>query len=691
MQSSKSRYKEYRKLRGFFGQKRPDGPPPGGPGGGMGRGFGGGMGMRGGGFGGGMGRGFGGHHGGFGGPPPMPGDGSRKKPLTYYLKRYLGTLGEHKKYIFALIFFGVFSLILRAVNPWTSKFMLDYVFADKPKPLDLGPFINEHVLQRGPQTLLMWTCVALAAIALSELVIGAVSEYVSRVLSSKMQVSIRRRMMKHMQAMPLSKLEQLKTGGIISRIEGDVNSFSALLHEGFLTPLTSLLMFVVGLGSLLMISPVVTLVCTGFVIALAFVAYIIFNVMRPLFRDLHEDHSRISGKLAETFGGIRVVRIFGREPYETADFIGAHHLLIRKSLHTDKLNIAIHRMVQLINIGMDITIWAVGGYFVIQKKITIGDLMVFTRFTHWFFQPVFMIMHSLSHVQNSVACTERIFDMLDEELAVVDKPDAVPAHRIEKELRFDHVNFEYDAGKPVLKDFSLAIPAGKTLALVGPSGVGKTTITNLLVRFYEPQNGSITLDGKDIRDFQLRSYRSLFSLVLQDVFLFDGTIAENISYSVPDATPEQIAAAAKIAAAADFIEEFPDKYDTLIGERGVRLSGGQKQRISLARAILRDPQVLILDEATSSLDSQSEAAIQTALKDILKGRTTVVIAHRLSTIMDADSIAVIDDGHVVEQGTHFELLEKNGKYAEMYNKQMEKAVASPTHLVWGADAQPPTA
>ena len=195
------------------------------------------------------------------------------------------------------------------------------------------------------------------------------------------------------------------------------------------------------------------------------------------------------------------------------------------------------------------------------------------------------------------------------------------------------------------------------------------------------------MDGKDIRDFQLRSYRSLFSLVLQDVFLFDGTIAENISYSVPDATPEQIAAAAKIAAAADFIEEFPDKYDTLIGERGVRLSGGQKQRISLARAILRDPQVLILDEATSSLDSQSEAAIQTALKDILKGRTTVVIAHRLSTIMDADSIAVIDDGHVVEQGTHHELLEKNGKYAEMYNKQMEKAVATPTHLVWAAQQE----
>ncbi|MBR6060243.1 MAG: ABC transporter ATP-binding protein [Victivallales bacterium] len=683
MQSSKSRYKEYRKQRGFFGQKHPDGPPAGGGpvrGMGVGRMM---RGMGGGGFGGGMGRGFGGPHGGFGGPP-MPGDGSRKQPLSYYLKRYLGTLGEHKKYIFTLIFFGVFSLVLRAVNPWTSKFMLDYVFADKPKTLDLGPFLNEHVLHRGPQTLLLWTCVALAAIALSELVIGAVSEYVSRVLSSKMQVSIRRKMMKHMQAMPLAKLEQLKTGGIISRIEGDVNSFAALLHEGFLTPLTSLLMFIVGLGSLLLISPIVTLICTCFVIALAFVAYAIFNVMRPLFRDLHEDHARISGKLAETFGGIRVVRIFGREPYETADFIGSHHLLIRKSLHTDKLNIAIHRLVQLINIGMDITIWAVGGYYVIKGKITIGDLMVFTRFTHWFFQPVFMIMHSLSHVQNSVACTERIFDMLDEDVAIVDKPDAIPVHRIEKGIHFDHIDFEYDAGKPVLKDFSLDIPAGKTLALVGPSGVGKTTITNLLVRFYEQQKGSILLDGKDIRDFQLRSYRALFSLVLQDVFLFDGTIAENISYSVPDATPEQIQAAAKIAAAADFIEEFPDKYDTLIGERGVRLSGGQKQRISLARAILRDPQVLILDEATSSLDSQSEAAIQTALKDILKGRTTVVIAHRLSTIMDADSIAVIDDGHVVEQGTHHELLEKNGKYAEMYNKQMEKAVADPTHLIWGA-------
>ncbi len=622
--TSRQRYRKYRRERGFFGQRRPKKPET-----------------------------------------DQEKRDEARQPFRYYLRRYVHIVLRFKGLLIILICLSLVSLIFRAILPWTSKFMIDYVLA------------------KGELLLLFGTCAVLLSIAICDIILSSITDYTSRLLSNKMRIHVRRRMIEHLQAMPLDKLDKLKTGGVISRLEGDASSITDLLYEGFLTPMAGLLMFIIAIGSLMFISKAVTLICCALSLVLFVVAYFVFNWMRPLFRDIREDVAQITGRLAETFGGIRVVRLFGREQFESREFVTSHHLVIRKDLHTAVLSIGTHRIFYFIYWCMNVAIWAAGGYMVIRgHKMTIGDLVVFVRFIHWFFQPVFMIMHSLSRLQNSIACAERIFDVLDEDLAMKDPPDALPVRDVKGEIRFERVSFAYEPEKPVLNEVSFEIPAGRTVALVGPSGAGKTTVTNLLVRFYDVTGGRIVLDGQDIRRFKLAEYRDLFSLVLQDVFLFDGTIAENISYSRPEAAQEEIAAAAEAAFAHEFILDFPDGYETIIGERGVKLSGGQKQRISLARAILRDPKILILDEATSSLDSESEALIQEALRGIMTNRTTLVIAHRLSTVMDADKIVVIDSGEICEQGTHPDLLEKRGRYWEMFTKQMEKARGSAVYLDW---------
>jgi ABC-type multidrug transport system fused ATPase/permease subunit len=332
----------------------------------------------------------------------------------------------------------------------------------------------------------------------------------------------------------------------------------------------------------------------------------------------------------------------------------------------------VHRTVRLLVWALTITIWLYGGYKTFQGLMTLGDLMAFISFTGWLFQPIFMIMESMASMQVSLACTERVFDLFDEPIAMPDKTDAKDIEEINEELRFNNVTFQYPDGVEAISNLNISIPKGKVTALVGSSGSGKSTITNLVMRFYDSTTGSVELDGVDIREFKLTSYRKLLSMVLQDTFLFDGSIRDNIIYGNPDATQEDAERAAKIAHCHDFILELEDGYETVVGERGVKLSGGQRQRLALARAISTDPQILVLDEATSALDSESEELIQMALKDIFKDRTTIAIAHRLSTIMDADNIIVMANGKVIEEGNHESLLKKEGRYYELYTTQIKK-------------------
>lgn len=579
----------------------------------------------------------------------------RKQTFFQIIKKFIGEFSDSKKLVIFMLFIAVFEVVLKSAFPWSAKLFIDKVLPQKD--------IN----------LLLWGCGALTLIAILSLSISIYKDIITWRFIGNFTVKIRRRLMKHLIKLPLVDLQQLKVGGAISRLQQDTEAMSGLLQHGLLTPFSAFLMLAITLVSLFYLNWQVTLVSLCWAVIVMAIAYVMFNFMRPFQKSLREHNSAISGNLAEVFGGIQVIRSFSTEMSENRRYGIDVNLLWRKSLYGQIMTMSIHRSIWGTYYFMVISIWLYGGYNTIKGNMTVGGLIVFMSFIDWLFRPIFMILGSMSEMQRCMACTERTFDLLETEPDMIDIPEAQEIKDFENSIKFEDVTFEYPDGGEALHRVNLEIEKGKVTALVGPSGAGKTTLTNLVLRFYDVTEGKISIDGKDIRKLQLNSYRSLISLVLQDIFLFDGTIKENIAYGKPDVSYSQIEKAAKIANCHDFIMEFKDQYDSVIGERGLKLSGGQKQRIALARAILVNPKLLILDEATSNLDSESESLIQDALRTIFETRTTLVIAHRLSTIMDADKIIVMDQGEIMEEGTHEELIKKRGRYFELYTKQMEKA------------------
>ncbi len=592
-----------------------------------------------------------------------------QKALKYYFRRYINEFQDQKSRLAFVLFVGFCTCLIGAIIPWTSKVMIDYILPQRNMPL------------------LLVVCVALFTIAVMRHFIQILQDYSIQTLMGRFVIRLKHRLMEHLHTLPLVELQKLKTGGIITRLQEDTEGAGNLIYHGLVSPFNALMMLLISMSSLLFISWKTTLVSIFFALLMCMVAYFFFYVMRPLQRALRRDRTVINASLTESFGGIQVVKSFRRENSIRKDFGISTNLLWRKSLYGVIAGMFVHRTIWSLHFFAEISIWLIGGYFFINGTLSVGSLVVFISFLMWIFQPVFMIMSSFSETQKCLACTERTIDLLDMEPDIVDKEDAVTVGSFKKGIEFRNVSFTYPDGTQALDAVNLFIPKGKVTALVGPSGGGKTTLTNLVLRFYDVTEGEIVLDKLDIRDIRLTSYRKLISLVLQDVFLFDGSVRDNIMFGKKDATQEEIEHAAKVAHCAEFIGQLQDKYDTIIGERGVKLSGGQKQRIALARAIIANPQLLILDEATSNLDSESESLIQNALKHIFKGRTSLVIAHRLSTIMDADNIIVIDKGKLIEQGKHEELLAVKGRYYEMYTKQMEKARSSIT--LWSDTPEPP--
>jgi len=403
------------------------------------------------------------------------------------------------------------------------------------------------------------------------------------------------------------------------------------------------------------------------------ISFISARRIRPIYRSVRKDVEEIDGRVGETFGGIRVVRAFRRELQELLDYMRGRHVILRKELFAQRREMVIWTSWGLLLGMVNVVIVWYGGTLELHGRASVGDIMAFQWYTFLLLNPVWQIVNSFSDLQRSLAAMERVFELLGMEADKPDRPGAVEAPKIVSDLAFDHVEFEYREGRPVVKDFNVDVPGGSVVALVGRSGAGKTTVTDLAARFHDPTRGRILLNGVDIRDMRLGSYRDLLAIVQQDTFLFDGSVRDNIAYGKFDATDDDVFDAARRANAYEFIANLPEGFDTTIGERGVKLSGGQQQRLAIARAILADPQILILDEATSNLDTESEQLIQASMATLLAGRTTFVIAHRLSTVRRADLILLLENGEILERGTHESLMAARGQYYDMVMRQMEQS------------------
>jgi ABC-type multidrug transport system fused ATPase/permease subunit len=512
----------------------------------------------------------------------------------------------------------------------------------------------------------------LIAVIAATIIQGITSFSLTQLLSKAAQrliADMRRQIQEHVGRLPIAYYDSTKTGTMVARILSDVEGVRNLIGTGLVDFLGGLLTAVLAFIVLIRISVSMTMIAFVCIAFFGFALKKAFGTIRPIFRERSKIYADVSGRLTESLGGVRVIKGYHAEDREHEVFSGGVQRLLNNVLRTLTAT-SVMSLSSTVLLGIvGAVVMYLGARQIIAGTLTLGGFFTYTMFMGFLIAPVLQVVNIGTQITEAMAGLERTREVLDERAEDVDPERTIALAGIIGNIEFDDVSFAYEASKEVLHNISFRSLPGTVTALVGPSGSGKSTIIGLLAAFYKPQSGRILVDDIELSHVRLDSYRTQLGVVLQESFLFDGTIRENVAFSRPFATEEQILRACRIARVDEFAERFEKGYDTVVGERGVKLSGGQRQRISIARAILADPRILILDEATSSLDSESEALIQEGLSFLMRGRTTFVIAHRLSTIRRAEQILVVEDGHIIERGTHEELFDRGGRYFDLYTKQ----------------------
>lgn len=575
----------------------------------------------------------------------------------------------------ALLAFGLttvtISTLLGLLIPASTKVVIDYVLTDNPGPTGLPDWLP---VSDDRPTLLWQVAGAMLALAIVAAAINVTGRWQVTRLARTMVAKLRRLAFEHAVRLPLHKVHAMKSGGVASVLREDAGGAAEMTFSVIYNPWRAIVQLTGTMVVLVIVDwrLVVGALALGPVIWLTHRTWI--NRIRPVWRDIRRTREGLDASATESFGGMRVVRGFGREHGEASAFVHTNDFMIRQELLAWWRSRGVEVAWQVLIPAASAGVILYGGLQVLNGSLTIGDVMMFSAYLMMLLGPLETLASTATQAQNNLAGFDRLLDLLEEplEFSGSRKGLALQREAVRGRVTLDGVSFRYPGGsEDVLEDIGLDVSPGEVIALVGLSGAGKTTLCNLIARFYDPTAGAVLLDGVDLRQIDVDSYRRLLGIVEQDVFLFDGSIADNIGYARRGAARADIERAAEIANAAGFIERLEKGYDTLIGERGVRLSGGQKQRIAIARAVLADPRILILDEATSNLDSESEALIQRSLAELMRGRTSFVIAHRLSTIRRADRIVVIEQGRIIEVGSDAELNALGGRYADLLRLQLE--------------------